>query len=747
MQQTATRVRQSMAGLGVHLRLDWVKHCLQEGGGAERDASGQRQQSEEQEGVYRTFLACDLREAGEACLPAGVGSMVKERVKGKMVVQVENARDIAKNLEQREKVDGSSAHHTLKLALGDGRQTVAAFEYRRVQGLVADPPLGLKLLLVEPWVRRGILLLSSENTTVLGGEVSSLVEAREAARAGGTQGTTGAATNATNNDDAAEPRTSRNQPGRPTGRTADGAAGNSGPRAPGAPRNATRDQAENGSRPRPPPGGSRRRHDENADPININIVSNSGVVDLSSSSSSSGGNADTTLSRGRRTADAEEQRSRSASGKAGVVGSSRPSGSGSGVFNPYAAATGPGSPPARSAAASTRARVHNPYSASTLSATSSAAAETVGTARSESQQGAVRSISSGSSGGQGRPRGGEASTRVPAFQDLEDDDGPGFEYLEEPDFDDEEDYNEPPEEAIAAAAAAVRHGRNPGMRSDAPRVSTSAESSSPAAAAAAAAAAVTPRPTIVSAKVQKEKLRQAQEEEESRKRRRGRGEGGGIGGGDGGVADIEGEFGGGGRSRNGPEVSSRSKRGRSSSEIGNRAGGDRERSNETRPSPPSGPYTSLEDLDRLAAAGGGMFRVKAVVSDTKNCKIRKKKYLLVVEIEDGTAVVSVRLSEQITRRLFGVEAREFKKIFQADPAKAISIQTRVEKEIREMEGVMEIHTSAGATSSQSPATPGAAMSQNSATGDSEWGLPMVVSVKPPTDGDCHELLSRVTSLL
>ncbi|CAB1117694.1 unnamed protein product [Ectocarpus sp. CCAP 1310/34] len=733
--QTATRVRQSLTGLGVHLQLDWVKHCLEAGGGMDPGVSGngQRQQSEAQEGVYRTFLACDLREAGEACLPAGVGSMVKERVKGKMVVQVENARDIAKNLEQREKVDGSSAHHTLKLALGDGRQTVAAFEYKRVQGLVADPPLGLKLLLVEPWVRRGILLLSSENTTVLGGEVSSLVEAREAARAGGAQSTANAATNTTNNDDTVEPRTSRNQPGEPAGRTAtdSGAAGNSGPRA-RAPQNATRAQAESGGRPRPPqPGGSHRR-DENADP--------SGVVDLSSSSSSSGSNLDTLLSsQGRRDADAEgQQRSRSASGKGGVVGSSRPSRSEFGVFNPYAAATGPGSTPGRSAAAPTRARVRNPYSASTLSATSSAA-ETAGTARSKGQQGAARSTSPDSSGGQGRPRGG--ATRVSAFQDLEDDDGPRFEYLEEPDFDDEEHDNEPPEEAAtaAAAAAAVRTGRNPGMLSDPSRVSASTESSSPT------AAAVAPRPKIVSARVQKEKLRQEQEEK-SRKRSRGQGEGGDSGGGDGEVADIEGEFGGGGRSRTGLEVSARRKRGRSSSEIGSR-GGDRERRNDTRPSPPSGPYTSLEDLDRLAAAGGGMYRVKAVVSDTKNCKIRKKKYLLVVEIEDGTAVVSVRLSEQITRRLFGVEAREFKKIFQADPEKAISIQTRVEKEIREMEGVMAIQISAGATSSQSPATPGAAISQNSATGDSEWGLPMVVSVKPPTDGDCHELLSRVTSLL
>ena len=47
---------------------------------------------------------------------------------------------------------------------------------------------------------------------------------------------------------------------------------------------------------------------------------------------------------------------------------------------------------------------------------------------------------------------------------------------------------------------------------------------------------------------------------------------------------------------------------------------------------------------------------------------------LAVEIEDGTAVVRVRLSEQITRRLFGVEAREFKKIYQKNEDHASRIQ-------------------------------------------------------------------------
>lgn len=77
----------------------------------------------------------------------------------------------------------------------------------------------------------------------------------------------------------------------------------------------------------------------------------------------------------------------------------------------------------------------------------------------------------------------------------------------------------------------------------------------------------------------------------------------------------------------------------------------------------------------------------------------------------------------------------------------------MEKEIREMEGVMEIDTSpmvvtASQQSPAAPETPGTAMSsQGSVTGDSEWLLPVVTSVKPPTGDDCRELLSRVRSLL
>lgn len=68
-----------------------------------------------------------------------------------------------------------------------------------------------------------------------------------------------------------------------------------------------------------------------------------------------------------------------------------------------------------------------------------------------------------------------------------------------------------------------------------------------------------------------------------------------------------------------------------------------------------------------------------------------------------------------------------------------------------MEGVMEIDTSAATRPSQqsptAPGTPGAAASQGSmtATSDPEWLLPVLLSVTPPTDDDCRELLARVTT--
>lgn len=66
--------------------------------------------------------------------------------------------------------------------------------------------------------------------------------------------------------------------------------------------------------------------------------------------------------------------------------------------------------------------------------------------------------------------------------------------------------------------------------------------------------------------------------------------------------------------------------------------------------PPRGPFTCLADLEGPTATGGGVYRAKAVVSDTMGCKLRKKKYL-VSEKERGRRLLAfLLLRRRVSRR-------------------------------------------------------------------------------------------------
>jgi hypothetical protein len=56
-----------------------------------------------------------------------------------------------------------------------GVQQVVAVEYRQIQALNVAIPAGSKLLVVNPAVRRGMLLLQQEHVVLLGGMVSHTV--------------------------------------------------------------------------------------------------------------------------------------------------------------------------------------------------------------------------------------------------------------------------------------------------------------------------------------------------------------------------------------------------------------------------------------------------------------------------------------------------------------------------------------------------------------------------------------------
>lgn len=165
---------------------------------------------------------------------------------------------------------------------------------------------------------------------------------------------------------------------------------------------------------------------------------------------------------------------------------------------------------------------------------------------------------------------------MPAFQDMDDDDGPEFEYLEEPDFDDDDEEGhrgadieqEPPDEAPTGrggsrpgeAASRDRDGRNRGTGKGAVQTSPQPPPPPPLP----ATPRHRPRPKIVSARA---RLREQEERGgEEQGRRRAREDGGG-----GGVVDIEGDFRGGGtsaeKSGGGLEFPRR-KRGRSNNQLG-----------------------------------------------------------------------------------------------------------------------------------------------------------------------------------
>lgn len=67
-----------------------------------------------------------------------------------------------------------------KLLLSDGAQTVGGFEYKKVHGFVKGKVVpGLKILVENVTVRRGLLMLTQENTRVISGSTMPPSEERD----------------------------------------------------------------------------------------------------------------------------------------------------------------------------------------------------------------------------------------------------------------------------------------------------------------------------------------------------------------------------------------------------------------------------------------------------------------------------------------------------------------------------------------------------------------------------------------
>lgn len=173
-----------LAALKLSARADWLAACVADFPGASPAA--------QLEHAVRQLLAADLRLcAGAPALPDGIGSVVKSCLAGSFVLQIDELVDVARKRDERAPDAPAGAHRLLKARLSDGFSSVSAIEYEPLPALSPAPARGAKLLVSNPVVRRGLLLLAPDNTRLLGGGVRALEEAlggAEAAAAAACQG-------------------------------------------------------------------------------------------------------------------------------------------------------------------------------------------------------------------------------------------------------------------------------------------------------------------------------------------------------------------------------------------------------------------------------------------------------------------------------------------------------------------------------------------------------------------------------
>jgi len=131
-----------------------------------------------QEHLMSLFLETDLNLSGSGSLPPNITGLHAQKLFGRHVLQVDEVVDIAKPLKDR--YSQPQGYRCLKMSLTDGVQRVAALEYRPLPALSADTPAGLKVAVTDALIRRGVLLLRSENLVLLGGKVERLERARVA---------------------------------------------------------------------------------------------------------------------------------------------------------------------------------------------------------------------------------------------------------------------------------------------------------------------------------------------------------------------------------------------------------------------------------------------------------------------------------------------------------------------------------------------------------------------------------------
>jgi len=122
--------------------------------------------------IFQQYLVADFNVMAVGSLKSDLCEITRGVLEGKHILQMNELTNIS---EANEHKFSATAPRTLKLALTDGKYKVYGFEFQRIPELNINSPAGLKIVVKNPQVRRGIIYLTPFNTYVLGGKVQDLM--------------------------------------------------------------------------------------------------------------------------------------------------------------------------------------------------------------------------------------------------------------------------------------------------------------------------------------------------------------------------------------------------------------------------------------------------------------------------------------------------------------------------------------------------------------------------------------------
>ncbi|XP_047324909.1 recQ-mediated genome instability protein 1 [Impatiens glandulifera] len=165
-------------GLGLRLRRQWLDSCVQ---GLENSVPGfgRLDVTAKAKLCFQQFLFSDMKFSGSGILPENVGSMHLVDLEGPFVLQVDEIVNISIALKTRYQNANPGAKRCLKLSITDGVRSVVGMEYRPIKDLQVFSPSGMKVIIRNVQVRRGIMMLVPEVFEVVGGLVEDLEAARQ----------------------------------------------------------------------------------------------------------------------------------------------------------------------------------------------------------------------------------------------------------------------------------------------------------------------------------------------------------------------------------------------------------------------------------------------------------------------------------------------------------------------------------------------------------------------------------------